>query len=189
MTRPYRIAVLVGSLRKASINRKVAVAMQSIAPPTLAMTLVEIGDLPHYDEDLEVEGSVSAAWSRFREAVRPADGVLFVTPEYNRGISGALKNAIDVGSRPYSTSVWSKKPGGVVTASSGTVGGFGANHALRQTMVSLDVPMLQQPEAYLGGAGKLFAADGSLVSDATLQFFAKFIGAYADWVAKIVGPR
>ena len=187
MASPYRIAVLVGSLRKASINRRVAMAMQSLAPATLSMEFVEIGDLPNYNEDLDVDGAVPPAWSRFRDTIRPVDGVLFFTPEYNRGIPGLLKNAIDVGSRPYGKSVWSTKPGAVVSVSPGGIGGFGANHMLRQSMVFLGVPMMQQPEAYVGGANKLFTDSGELASDDTKQFFATFIGAYGEWVAKIAG--
>ncbi len=183
---PYRIAVLVGSLRKASFNRKAALAVQRLAPATLALEFVEFGDLPAYDEDLERDGDVPPAWTRFRDAVRGADGVLFFTPEYNRSVPGALKNAIDVGSRPYGKSVWSKKPGAVMSVSPGGIGGFGANHALRQSMVFLDVWMLQQPEAYVGGAAKLFDDAGELASDDTRKFFRTFIDAYADWVARLV---
>ncbi len=186
MTTPYRIAVLVGSLRKASFNRKVAVAMHSLAPASLALAFVEIGDLPLYDEDLDKDGEPPAAWTRFRDAVRPVDGVLFFTPEYNRSIPGALKNAIDVGSRPYGKSVWSKKAGGVVSVATGAIGGMGANHVLRQSMVFLDVPMMQQPEAYIGNAAKLFTESGDLASDDTRKFFSAVIDAYAEWVVRIV---
>src|SRR5205085_8911310 len=101
-------------------------------------------------------------WCNFRDQVRPCDGVLFVTPEYNRSVPGALKNAIDVGSRPYGQSVWDGKPGAVVSVSPGAVGGFGANHHLRQSLVFLNVPAMQQPEAYIGGAAELFDTDGKL---------------------------
>ncbi len=183
MSASYRIAVVVGSLRKGSYNRKAALAMKSLAPSELALEIVEIGDLPLYNEDLESEGKPEA-WTRFREAVRGSDGVLFFTPEYNRGVSGSLKNAIDVGSRPYGKSGWSGKPGAVVSVSPGVIGGFGANHALRQAMVFLDVPMMQQPEAYVGGAAKLFTDSGELASDDTRKFFTAFITGYAAWVGK-----
>ena len=174
------------ALRKASINRRVAVAMQSLAPASLALEFIEIGDLPNYNEDLDADGVVPLPWSRFRDAIRPVHGLLFFTPEYNRGIPGLLKNAIDVGSRPYGRSVWSTKPGAVVSVSPGGIGGFGANHMLRQSMVFLGVPMMQQPEAYIGGANKLFTDGGELASDDTKKFFSTFIGAYAEWVEKIV---
>ena len=144
----HRIAILVGSLREGSVNRKVAQTMCAIRDDSLECTIVEIGGLPLYDPDLDKDPP--AAWTRFRDEVRGVDGILFVTPEYNRGIPGALKNAIDVGSRPYGKGVFAKKPAAVVTASPGGVGGFGCNHQLRQCCVFLDMPVMQQPEAYLG---------------------------------------
>src|SRR5471032_2315647 len=124
MSKVYTIAVLVGSLRKESINRKVALALAELAPATLKLNIVEIGDLPLYNEDLEV-ASPPAAYSSFRQHVRSSDAVLFVTPEYNRSVPAPLKNAIDVGSRPYGQSTWSGKPGAVVSVSPGVIGGFG----------------------------------------------------------------
>eukprot|EP01034_Spumella_vulgaris_P002401 gene2401-3123_t len=139
MSKVYTIAVLVGSLRKQSINRKVAQALAQLAPANLKLSIVEIGELPLYNEDLD--GSAPpAAYSTFRQQVAAADAVLFVTPEYNRSVPAALKNAIDVGSRPYGQSVWSGKPGAVISVSPGAIGGFGANHHLRQSLVFLDVP-------------------------------------------------
>src|SRR6476620_3040202 len=148
------VVVLVGSLRKASFNRKTASALRDIAAGSLDLEIVEIGDLPLYNEDLEA--SVPPAWARFRERVRKADAVLFVTPEYNRSVPGLLKNAIDVGSRPYGKSAFSGKPAGVISVTPGALGAFGANHHLRQSLVFLDMPALQQPEAYISNAGKLF---------------------------------
>lgn len=174
------IAVIVGSLRQDSINLKVAKALIQLAPSTLKPALVEIGSLPIYNQDLD--GDPPAEWIAFRERIRQADGVLFVTPEHNRSIPAAMKNALDVGSRPYGKSVWNGKPGAVVSASPGAIGGFGANHHLRQTLVFLNVPALQQPEAYLGGADKLFDANGKLVNDRTHKFLHDFMQAYAAWV-------
>ena len=113
-----------------------------------------------------------------------AQGVLFVTPEYNRSVPAPLKNAIDVGSRPYGKSVWSGKPTAIVSCSPGAIGGFGANHHLRQSFVFLDMPAMQQPEAYIGGAEKLFDADGALTNESTRGFFEKFMIAYAAWVER-----
>ena len=176
------VVVLVGSLRKASFNRKIARAMQGIAAGgPLALELVEIGDLPLYNEDLEVD--VPESWARFRDRVRRADAVLFVTPEYNRSVPGVLKNAIDVGSRPYGKSVFSKKPAAVVSVTQGALGGFGANHHLRQSLVFLDMPPLQQPEAYIGGAAKLFDEHGALVNDATRDLLKKFLDAFARMIS------
>ena len=183
MSRTYRVAVLIGSLRKGSLNRRMARAAGEVAPAELALEVVEIGDLPFYNEDLEGE-SAPAPWLAFRQALRAFDAVLFVTPEYNRSVPPALKNALDVGSRPYGESVWSGKPGAVISVSPGATGGFGANHHLRQSLVFLDVPTLQQPEAYIGGAGKLFDADGKLVNDGTREYLRKFMAAFASWIAK-----
>jgi chromate reductase len=181
---PYRIGVIVGSLRKGSLNRKAALAMQKVAPPSLAFEFVEIGDLPNYNEDLEAD--VPAPWTRFRDEVRDVDGLLFFTPEYNRSVPGVLKNAIDVGSRPYGKSVWSKKPAAVVSVSPGGIGGMGANFALRQSMVFLDVPLMQQPEAYIGNAAKLFDESGELTNDDTRKLFTNVMTSYAAWVARLV---
>ncbi|HXU07191.1 MAG TPA: NAD(P)H-dependent oxidoreductase, partial [Polyangia bacterium] len=122
-------------------------------------------------------------WAQFRERIRRADAVLFVTPEYNRSIPGGLKNAIDVDSRPYGKSAWNGKPGAVVSASSGAIGGFGANHHLRQALVFFNVPAMAQPEVYLSGADKLFNADGKLANDGTREFLRGFMGAFETWIA------
>ena len=178
-----KIAVLVGSLRKESFNRKIAKKLIELAPESLSLEIVEIGELPHFNEDLDTD-TPPQSWVDFREKIRSSDGVLFVTPEYNRTLSGVLKNAIDVGSRPYGKSVWNGKPGAVVSVTMSALGAFGANHALRQSMVFLNVPMMQQPEAYIGNATKLFNEGGELVEE-TKTFLQKFMTAYADWVEKI----
>ena len=183
MSHAKTVAVLVGSLRKESFNRKVAHAMAELAPAGLALKIVEIGELPLYNQDLETE-SPPAPWVQFRDAVRGADAVLFVTPEYNRSVPGALKNAIDVGSRPYGKSVFSGKPAAVVSVSPGGMGGFGANHHLRQSLVFLDMPTLQQPEAYISGADKLFDAAGKLGNASTREFLEKYLAKFAAWVEK-----
>jgi chromate reductase len=172
-----KVAVLVGSLRKQSYNRKMAKALVELAAPDLSLEIVEIGDLPLYDED--GEKAPPAAWVRFRKEVSGARAVLFVTPEYNRSVPGVLKNAIDVGSRPYGQSVFSGKPAAIVSVSPGAVGGFGANHHLRQSLVFLDMPTLQQPEAYIGGAAKLFDDEGRLTNEDTRAFMRKFLAAFS----------
>ncbi|WP_343609699.1 NAD(P)H-dependent oxidoreductase [Novosphingobium sp.] len=176
----HRVAVLVGSLRKESINRKLAHAFIELAPAELKLSIVEIGDLPLYNQDLDE--TPPAQWVRFREEIAQARAVLFVTPEYNRSVPGVLKNAIDVGSRPYGHSVWNGKPGAVISASPGGIGGFGANHHLRQSLVFLNVPTMQQPEAYLGHAEKLLDADGKPGSEDNRKFLASIIDAFAHWV-------
>ena len=179
-----KVAVVVGSLRKASFNRKMALAMEQLAPPSLKLEIVEIRDLALYDEDLEA--SPPQAWLDFRQEVRARDAVLFVTPEYNRSVPGGLKNAIDVGSRPYGQSVWSKKPCAVVSVSPGGIGGFGANHHLRQSLVFLDMPVLQQPEAYIGGAASLFAEDGTIANESTGKFVVRLLDAFAAMIEKVL---
>ncbi len=174
------VAVIVGSLRKGSYNRQLAHALAALAPSSLRLEIVEIRDLPHYDEDLDPDPP--AAWREFRERIRRADAVLFATPEYNRSVPGVLKNAIDVGSRPYGQSAWSGKPCAVITLSPGAIGGFGANHHVRQSLVFLDMPAMPQPEAYVGGAAKLFAGDGSIQSEGTRDFLRQFVQAFARWV-------
>ena len=178
------IAVLVGSLRRESFSRKVAHNLVELAPASLRLVIVEIGDLPLYNQDLDTD-TPPPAWQAFRDQVRQAQGLLFVTPEYNRSVPGGLKNAIDVGSRPYGKSVWNGKPAAIVSCSPGNIGGFGANHHLRQPMTFLNVPLLQQ-EAYLSGVDKLIQADGKFVS-ATAEFMGKLMHSYADWVEKIAG--
>jgi chromate reductase len=179
-----KIAVFVGSLRKESFNRKMAKALAALAPESLNLEIIEIGGLPLYDQDLDDEGRPPSTWTEFRERVKSFDGFLFVTPEYNRSVPGLLKNAIDVGSRPYGQSVWGGKPGAVISVSPGAIGGFGANHHLRQSLVFLDIPAMQQPEAYIGGAAQLFDANGNITNEATRGFLKNFMDAFTAWVEK-----
>jgi len=180
-----KIAVIVGSLRKESMNRKIAQELVALAPPSLSFEFVEIGELPLYNQDLEEHGAVApAAWTTFRDKMKGFDGVLFFTPEYNRSIPAPLKNAIDVGSRPYGASIWGGKPAGIVSVSPGAIGGFGANHALRQCMVFLDMPMMQQPEAYIGNAAAQLGPDGKVNNDGLKQMLSKIGAAFAAWVDK-----
>ena len=180
------VAVLVGSLRKESFSRKVANAVAEVAPATLRFTHIDIGALPHYNQDLDPD-SPPAAWVTFRDAVRAADAVLFVTPEYNRSVPGVLKNAIDIASRPYGKSAWSGKPAAVMSVSPGAIGGFGANHHLRQSLVFLDMPTLQQPEAYAGMLGDAFDASGEVTKDSLKQFLTAYVQAFAAWIEKQKG--
>jgi chromate reductase len=182
-----KIAVFVGSLRRESFNRKMAKALIALAPESLKLEIIEIGGLPLYDQDLD--DNPPAAWTEFRERVLKFDGVLFVTPEYNRSVPGVLKNAIDVGSRPYGKSVWDGKPGAVISVSPGAIGGFGANHHLRQSLVFLNVPSMQQPEAYIGNAANLFDESGNLANESVREFAAKYIHAFAAWVETNTSSR
>jgi len=184
----HRIAIVVGSLREGSLNRKVAKAICALSSDMLDCFIVEIGQLPHYNQDHEKEPP--AAVQEFRKLIQSADGVLFCTPEYNRGIPGVLKNAIDVGSRPYGNSVWDKKPGAIVTASPGGIGGFGSNHQLRQCCVFLNMPIMQQPEAYLGQVSEdSFDENGELRDGPLKTLVVSVAKAFADWVDLIVRGR
>ena len=175
------VAVIVGSLRRESFSKKTANAVARLAPQDLRFELVPIGDLPFYNEDLETQNP-PAAWTAFRERIRAADAVLFVTPEYNRSVPAVLKNAIDVGSRPYGASVFSGKPAAVISTSVGALGGFGANHHLRQSLVFLNMPTLAQPEAYVGNSGALFDSEGQLKNEATEKFLRDFGATFARWI-------
>jgi len=179
------VAVFVGSLRKESFNRKMAKALIALAPAPLKLEIVEIGALPLYNQD--DDANPPAASAAFKARVRKAEAVLFVTPEYNRGVPGVLKNAIDVASRPYGDSAWNGKPGAIISLSPGGIGAFGANHQLRQSLVFLNVPAMQQPEAYIGGSAKLFDASGTLIDDSVREFMKKFLDAFARWVERNIG--
>ena len=182
MSTTRNVAVIVGSLRKDSLNRKMANALIAMAPAPLKLTIHEIGALPLFNQDLEPDPP--AAVTDFKQRLAAADAVLFVTPEYNRSVPGALKNAIDVGSRPYGKSAWTGKPGAIVSVSPGKLAGFGANHALRQSLVFLDVPAMAQPEAYIGNAAALFDDKGMLVDESTRKFMEKFLAAFAQWIER-----
>ncbi|PZU55122.1 MAG: ACP phosphodiesterase [Brevundimonas sp.] len=181
-----RVALIVGSLREGSYSRAVALALKDLAAPGLELVPVEIGDLPLYNPDLETD-QPPAPWRRFRAEVSATEAVLFVTPEYNRSIPGALKNALDVGSRPYGHSVWQGKPAAIVSVSPGVIGAFGANHHLRQPLVFLNMPVMQQPEAYVGNVEALLDDEGRLTNEGTRDFLKTFADAFADWIDKTRG--
>ena len=184
----YKIAIIVGSLRKDSINRKVARSMCAIRGDNLECRIVEIGDLPLYNQDLDA--NPPPEYQRFRREVGEADGVLFVSPEYNRGIPGVLKNAIDVGSRPYGKSVFDKKPAAIVTASPGSIGGFGANHQIRQAAVFLNMPVMAQPEAYLGHVTDDSFDDSGCLKDGPLKDIVTTLAqGFHDWVEMVLRSR
>lgn len=175
-----KIAVLVGSLRQESYNRKMAKASIALAPKTLSYEILEIFNLPLYNEDLDA--APPSGWMDFRNRLREFDGFLFFTPEYNRSVPAVLKNAIDVGSRPYGQNIWHGKPGGVVSVSLGSTGAFGANHHLRQSLVYVNVPTMLQPEAYIGNANRLFDSAGNLISDSTREYMTRFMEDFTHWV-------
>ena len=179
-----KIAIIVGSLRKESYNRKMAGALIALAPERLDLEIVEIDDLEMYNQDLDSNPPVS--WINFRNRILAVDGIIFVTPEYNRSIPGVLKNAIDVGSRPYGKSVWDNKPAAVVSVSPGHLGGFGANHHLRQSLVFLNMPTMPQPEVYVSEAADLFDEKSNLTNESTRELLWKFINSFDLWVDKYV---
>jgi len=184
----YKIAIIIGSLRKDSLNRKVARSICALRDDNLDCSMIEIGDLPLYNQDLDSDPP--GQWTRFRQQIAASDGVLFCSPEYNRGIPGVLKNAIDVGSRPYGQSVFDKKPGAIVTASPGSIGGFGSNHQIRQAAVFLNMPIMQQPEAYLGHVSdESFGEDGCLKEGPLKEIITGLAHAFHDWVDTIHRSR
>ena len=184
----YKIAIIVGSLRKDSLNRKVARSICALRNDNLDCSMIEIGDLPLYNQDLDT--NPPEQWTRFRQQVGAADGVLFVSPEYNRGVPGVLKNAIDVGSRPYGQSVFDKKPGAIVTASPGAIGGFGSNHQIRQAAVFLNMPMMLQPEAYLGHVSDdSFDDSGCLKAGPLKDLITVLAHAFSGWIETILRSR
>lgn len=178
----YNIAVIVGSLRKESYNLKTAKTLIELAPESLSLEMLNIADLPMFNEDLEA--TPPKEWVTFREQIIAADGILFLTPEYNRSVPGFLKNAIDVGSRPYGENSWDGKPAAIVSVSIGNISGFGANHHLRQSLVFVNVHTMAQPEAYIGGAGALFDDNGKLTNDSTKEFLSSFMEAFEKWIVK-----
>ena len=177
-----KIGVFVGSLRKDSFSKKLAAALQELAPDSFELLEVAIGDLPFYNQDLDDASTPPASWTALREQVKGLDAVLFVTPEYNRSVPAALKNALDIASRPYVSNTWSRKPGAVISISQGGIGGFGANHHLRQSLACLNVPTLQQPEAYIGNIASLFNDEGVLANEDTREFLRKFLRSFAAWI-------
>jgi len=188
MITPHDVAVLVGSLRRESFTRKVAVALAALAPPSLALDILEIGRLPHYNQDLETD-SPPAEWVAFRDRMRRAEAVVFATPEYNRSVPGVLKNAIDVGSRPRDKNVFNGKPGFVVSVSPGMLGAFGANHHLRQSLVFLNVPAMQQPEVYISNVASVLGPNGEIANPTTRDFLTSAMKAFSAWIEVNLAAR
>lgn len=177
-----KIGILVGSLRKESFSRKIARALEALAPASFKMEEINLGELAIFNQDFDDEGNPPASWTAFRNHAAQFDAILLVTPEYNRSVPAVLKNALDIGSRPYGKSIWDGKPGAVVSVSPGAIGAFGANHHLRQTLAFLNVPTMQQPEAYIGNAHTLFDANGDLNNEQTRDFLQKFMDSFVSWV-------
>ena len=177
--KPLTIAVLVGSLRRDSFNRKLATALARLAPSGVVLSQLEIGDLPLYNQD--DDGNPAASVQRLKSGIHAADGVLFVTAEYNRSVPGVLKNAIDHASRPYGKSAFAGKPAGIIGASVGAIGTALAQQHLRNIAAYLDMPTLNQPEAFIHAKDGLFDADGDIGS-ASKEFLQGWVDKYVAWV-------
>lgn len=180
-----KVAVLVGSLRKDSYNRRLAKAVEKLAAGRMTFEHVEIGHLPLYDQDLDSQ--YPAPWQRLKQQIEAADALLFVTPEYNRSIPGVLKNAIDIASRPWGTNSFAGKPGATIGASIGAAGSAMAQQHLRNVLAYLDVPLLAQPEVFVQfkDDGPV-NADGEITVDSTRKFLQGFVDRYAQWVHTIL---
>ena len=185
MSNSLDVAAIVGSLRRDSYTRRLTEVLARLAGDSMRIEIVEIRDLSMYNQD--DEEFAPPAWVAFRSRLARADGVLFATPEYNRSMPACIKNAIDVGSRPRVNNVWAGKPAAVISASPGMLGGFGANHHLRQCLVAVSAPAMPVPEAYIGGSNNLFGADGEFVNTATRELCVKFVRSFETWIRQITG--
>lgn len=178
------IGVFVGSMRRASYSKQIARCLADMMPEGWNVRFIRIDDLPLFNQDFEEDGTTPQAYTRYREEVKALDAFLFVTPEYNRSVPAVLKNALDVGSRPYGQNCFDGKPAAIVSVSPGRTGGFGANHHLRQVMVFLNIYVMQQPEAYVGGVDAMLAEDGTLKDAKSRDYLQNIAGAFADWVRR-----
>ncbi|GIN72875.1 flavin reductase [Bacillus sp. J14TS2] len=179
-----KVGILVGSLRKDSFSKKIAKNVATLFPEGYETEIVEIGNLPLYNQDYDDENNVPEAYTTFRTTMQAIDAVLFVTPEYNRSVPSVLKNALDVGSRPYGSSVWDGKAAAIISQSPGNLSAFGANHHLRQSLVFLNMPTLQQPEAYLANVAELLDENGHLQNEGTRNFLQTFVDAFIELIKK-----
>ena len=186
MSKPLDVIAIVGSLRAASLTRRVVLTLAAMMRDAMTIEVLDIGVLPLYNQDLD--STPPAPWAAFRSRIQSSQAVLFATPEYNRSVPGVLKNAIDVGSRPYGSNAWAGKPTAVLSVSPGGMGAFGANHHLRQALVFLDMPTLQQPEAYISGADTLFDEAGQLVHAPTKAFLLRFGQSFESWIKRQIRP-
>lgn len=179
-----RIGVVVGSARTGSFSRTVAETIMGLMPEGFELRVLDIANLPVYNQDFDAEGKTPEAYVRFRKEVAECDGFLFVTPEHNRSVPALLKNALDIASRPMGENVWGGKPGAVFSVSPGAIGGFGANHIVRQTLAFLNIYTMQQPEAYIGGVSDMIGADGKITAERSVEFLEKLAENFADWAKR-----
>lgn len=178
-----KVGIIVGSLRKNSFSKQVADNVVPLFPAGFETEFVEIGHLPLFNQDYEGELGTPPEYTEFRNKIKSLDAVLFVTPEYNRSIPAALKNALDVASRPYGESVWNGKPAAIISQSPGTLAGFGVNHHLRQVLTFLNMPVVQQPEAYIGSVHELLDENGKLNQE-TIEFLQGFVNEFVELIKK-----
>jgi len=181
------IGFIIGSLRKASWSKKIGNAVLSMAPQGFIFKIIPLDELPIYNQDFDDHGPVPEAYVKFRNEVSTLDGVIFITPEYNRSVPAVLKNALDVASRPYGKSVWNGKPAAVFSNSPGSISGFGANHHLRQSLVFLNMPTMQQPEVYIAKVHELFEDNGNIKEGGTKEFIQQAVDAYIKWFKQNAG--
>lgn len=179
-----KVGLVIGSLRKDSFSEKIALKVASLFPENFQAEKIEIGHLPMYNQDFDQEGNVPKEYEEFRQKVKQFDAFLFVTPEYNRSIPAVLKNALDVASRPITENAWGGKPAAIISQSPGNLGGFGANHHLRQILTGVNMPVLQQPEAYISKIMDLLDEEGELTTEETVQFLQKFVDAFVSFMKK-----
>ncbi|TWI18626.1 MULTISPECIES: NADPH-dependent FMN reductase [Sphingobacterium] len=185
----YNVGILVGSLRKESYNKKIAQFILEQEESKFGYRIIDISELPLYNQDFDDVGNPPPSYVRFRKEVASLDAVLFITAEYNRSIPAVLKNAIDVGSRPYGKNKWDGKPGAIISSSTGVYGGFGANHHLRQSLVFVNVLTMQQPEAYLGSITTCIGPNGTIESQKTKDFLRSFKNAFEQWAERIIHTK
>jgi chromate reductase len=183
------IGIIAGSLRKESYSKKLSKAVSMMAPQDFEFKIISIEDLPVYNQDFDDHGALPDAYTRFRNEIKALDGVIFITPEYNRSVPGVLKNAIDVGSRPHGQSAWNGKPAAVFSNSPGSISGFGANHHLRQSLVFLNMPVMQQPEVYLAKVHEFFDENGAIKEQKTKDFIQKAVDSFIEFYKKNAQPN
>ena len=181
-TNPLDVAAIVGSLRRDSYTRRLVEGLARLSGAGMRIEIVEIRELSLYNQD--DEESPPPAWVAFRSRIKRADGVLFATPEYNRSMPACIKNALDVGSRPRTESVWKGRPAAVISASPGTLGGFGANQHLRQTLMGVGATTMQAPEAYISGSNAVFDAGGEFVNANTRELCERFVRSFETWIGR-----
>lgn len=177
-----KVGIVVGSTRVGSFSERVAKAVGSLLPEGYEAEFLELGHLPLYSQDMDEDAP--AEHTAFRNTVGELDALIFVTPEHNRSVPAALKNALDIASRPYGANKWAGKPALIVSQSPGAISGFGANHHLRQILTFLDVPVVQQPEVYIGAIHELFGEEGEFLKDGTAGFLQSAVDAFADLVKR-----